>query len=181
MTSLPWGWLAAAAVLGFWMLGAHNRVVALRGAVTAAWQQLDGLIQSRQQAIGALVDAVEPRLAAERPALEAMVGAQVQVATAAEVVRRRPTTEEPLAVLAKSEAALAAALARLVALVQQGSELRLEAAVATPLAALAELAPRDRYARQAFNDAANAYNLALMQFPTRLLGRIFGFQRAGTL
>ena len=52
MRNLPWGWLLALAVIFFWMLGAYNRVMALRGALVAAWLQLDTVIQARQQAIG---------------------------------------------------------------------------------------------------------------------------------
>ena len=181
MKNLPWAWLGLLAVLGFWMLGAYNRVMALRAGVVTAWAQLDAVIQLRQQSIGALVDAAEPSLASERATFDALVAAQVRVATSAEVVRRRPTTEEPLAVLGKSEVALAAALARVVALVDNDTSLRQEAAVAGPLAALGELGPRERFARQGFNDAASLYNAALSQFPTRLLNRVFGFQRAGTL
>ncbi len=181
MRNLPWGWLLALAVIFFWMLGAYNRVMALRGALVAAWLQLDTVIQARQQAIGSLVDAVEPGMAAERSAIEAMVAAQVRVATAAEVVRRRPTTEDPVAVLAKAEGDLAAALARLQSLVEQHSELCHEPAVTQPTKDLLELAVRMRFMRQGFNDAANAYNLAVTQFPTRLLARVFRFELAGTL
>lgn len=178
---VPWPWLLAVAVIFFWMLGAYNRVMALRGALHSAWQQLDTVIQARQQAIGSLVDAVEPRMAAERSAIDAMVAAQVRVATAAEVVRRRPTTVEPVAVLAKAEGDLAAALARLQSLVEQQAELRHEPAVSSPTKDLVELAARMRFNRQGFNDAANAYNAAVTQFPTRLLVRVFRFELAGTL
>ncbi|MBL0090603.1 MAG: LemA family protein [Ideonella sp.] len=181
MTGVPWPWLLAVAVIFFWMLGAYNRVMALRGALHSAWQQLDTVIQARQQAIGSLVDAVEPRMAAERSAIDAMVAAQVRVATAAEVVRRRPTTVEPVAVLAKAEGDLAAALARLQSLVEQQAELRHEPAVSSPTKDLVELAARMRFNRQGFNDAANAYNAAVTQFPTRLLVRVFRFELAGTL
>lgn len=181
MRSIPWGWLAAAAVLGFWTLGAYNRVTALRGAVVTAWQQLDALIQARQQAIGSLLDAVEPALVGERPALDAMVGAQVQVATAAELVRKRPAPEEAMGVLAKAEVAIVAALSRIVALVDTHGELKHDAAVAPHLQSLNELSPRHKFARQAFNDAVAAYNHAIGQFPTRLLTRAFGFERAGEL
>ena len=181
MTGVPWPWLLAVAVIFFWMLGAYNRVMSLRGALVASWQQLDAVIQARQQAIGSLVDAVEPAMAAERPAIEAMVAAQVRVATAAEVVRRRPTTEDPLAVLAKAEGDLAAALARLQSLVEQHTELRHEPTVTQPTKDLVELAVRMRFTRQGFNDAANAYNSAVTQFPTRLLVRVFRFELAGTL
>ena len=43
-------------------------------------------------------------------------------------------------------------------------------------AALAEGIPRLVYARQVFNDAADAYNSAVEEFPTRLLTPVFGFR-----
>ena len=182
MTKVHWAWwLAALAVLGFWMLGAYNRVMGLRGALVTAWQQLDALIQTRQQVIGALLDAALPSLPGEDSTIAAMVAAQVRLATAAEVVRRRPAAAEPLEVLAKAEAATVSALVRLVALVGQQRELKADAKVAPQLQALTELAPRERFARRVFNDAAGAYNSAVAQFPTRLLARLFGFERTGML
>lgn len=181
LSGLPWGWLGLLVLLGLWMLGARNRVVALRGAVGAAWQQVDGVIKARQQAIGALLDAALPRLAAERGAVDAVVAAQIQVATASEVLRKRPSREEPAAVLARAEIGLASALARLVALIETHGDLRHDAEVAAQLRALTDLAPRGAFARESFNDAVQRYNAAIEQFPTRLLNRWFRFERAGTL
>lgn len=181
MTDTLWLWLALLAVLGFWALGAYNRIVSLRAAVGSAWLVHDGLIQARQKAIGSLLDAVEPSLQAERAATEGIVSAQVQVATAAEVVRRRPIALHPVEVLAKAEAAMTAALPRLLSLVDQHAELKRQAAVLTPLQALSDLAPRERFSRQAFNAAVGHYNLAIDQFPTRMLAWVFGFGPAGSL
>jgi LemA protein len=44
-----------------------------------------------------------------------------------------------------------------------------------------EREPRLAFARQLFNDAAQTYDAALVQFPTRLLVRLFGFGPAGRL
>jgi LemA protein len=178
---LPWRWIVLALVLGLWMLGARNRVVALRGAVSAAWQQVDGVIKARQQAIGALLDAALPRLEGERGAVDAVVAAQIQVATASEVLRKRPSREEPAAVLARAEISLASALARLVSLIETHGELRYDTEVVTQLRALTELAPRGAFARESFNEAVQRYNAAIEQFPTRLLNRLFRFERAGSL
>ena len=181
MTDPLWLWVGLLAVLGFWSLGAYNRIMALRAAVVAAWLAQDALIQARQQAIGSLIDAVEPSLQAERAALEAIVLAQVQVATAAEVVRRRPIALHPVEVLAKAESAIAAALPRLLSLIDQHAELKRRDEVAQSLLALTELLPRERLRRQAFNDAVGDYNRAINQFPTQLLARVFGFEPAGSL
>lgn len=181
LSGLPWGWIGLLVVLGLWMLGARNRIVALRAAVATAWQQVDTVIKARQQAIGALLDAALPRLEAERGAVDAVVGAQIQVATAAEVLRRRATREEPAAVLARAEIGLGSALARLVALIETHGELRHDGEIVAQLRALSDQAPRLAFAREAFNEAVQRYNAAIEQFPTRLLNRLFRFERAGTL
>ena len=42
--------IAAAALLVFWGLGAHNRLVALRNGIIAAWTQVDEPLQRRAAA-----------------------------------------------------------------------------------------------------------------------------------
>ena len=50
-----------------------------------------------------------------------------------------------------------------------------------PRQQLQELAPRLGYARQVFNDAAETYNSAVDEFPTRLLTQFFGFRPTARL
>jgi LemA protein len=168
-------------VLGFWMLGAHNRVTALRGAVLSGWALVEAAMQARGKAIGALIDAAIDPLASERAALDAVVAAQVQVAERAEALRRRPTHREGVAELSKADAVLTATLPRLLALIEQHPELHARTEVATALAELGDLRPRLAFARSGFNQAGAAYNAAVAQFPTRLLGNLFRFGEAGHL
>ncbi|HSW07852.1 LemA family protein [Aquabacterium sp.] len=173
--------LAVLALLFFWMLGAYNRVVALRSPIIAAWAQLEVVLQARRQAMAGLLVAAEPRLAAERAALEAVIAAQAQLGQAADAVRPRPAHAESVAALARADAALVPALARLASLIEQQPDWREDAALAEPLQALRDLAPRWQFARQVFNEASAAYNAAVLQFPTRLLSGVFHFGRAGQL
>ena len=180
MGAIPWWTWVLLALLFFWMLGAHNRVMALRTAIVTAWAQADTALQARLQALAALRTAVEPRLAAEQAALDSVAAAQAQLQQAAEALRARPAEAAGADALARAEAALAPALGRLASLVEQHADWRDEAEVSAPLAALRELAPRWSFARQMYNDAAAAYNAAIRQFPTRLLTRVFRFTPAGT-
>ena len=82
-----------------------------------------------------------------------------------------------------AEAALASPASRLRALIElqpalvnewpKGEHLR------QSLAAWAETEPRLAFARQGFNDAADTYNRAIHQWPTRLLAPALGFRSAG--
>lgn len=175
------GWIVLVAVLGLWLLGAHNRVTALRAAILTAWTQVDSTLQARGQALAALLAAVAEPLASEAAALDAVASAQAQVQAATDQLRRRPVAQDTVAELSKADAVLGAVLVRLLALVEQQPALLAEAAVSQPLKALKELPPRLAFARQVFNEAGQAYNQATQQFPTRLLGSLLRFSQAGRL
>jgi LemA protein len=174
--------LIAAAALGvFWMLGAYNRLVALRNDIIAAWAQVDEPLQRRAAALGPLLAALRSRLPDEHGALDAVLTAQAQLQSAADALRARPASAPRAATVVAAEAGLQAALARLLALLEQRSDLVGADDLAPHVAELRDTSQRLAFARQLFNDAVGNYNDAAHQFPTRLLSRLFGFGAAGTL
>jgi LemA protein len=160
--------LAAAALLVFWVLGAHNRLVAL--------QRLVHVRPGSEDAV-----ALRLHLADEEGALDAVLTAQQQLQPAADALRARPAAAPRAAALVSAEAALAPALSRLLALLEQRSDLAGTDDLEAHVVALRDAAQRLNFARQLFNDAVRSYNAAAQQFPTRLLSRLFGFGAAGTL
>lgn len=181
MADSPWPWLALLAVLCLWMLGAYNRLVALRAAILAAWNQADTVFKTRSQVVTSLLTTAQSQLEGEDASLAAANAAQSAHRTAWEAARPRPANAEAIAALVAAEAALGARMARLVALVEQRAALVADATVAAQLQTLRELEPQLAFARQAFNDAAARYDAALQQFPTRLLQPVFRFEPAGRL
>ena len=181
MAESAWPWVALLALMCLWMLGAYNRLVALRAAILAAWAQAEAGFAGRSAAVAALLGAVQSHLEGEHAALVAAGAAQGALRSCCEAARARPTDAAALAALTTADAALAGRLARLVALIEQRGALAADAEVATQLRALAELEPRLAFARQVFNAAAEAYDVALGQFPTRLLEPVFRFSPAGRL
>jgi LemA protein len=173
--------IAAAALLVFWMLGAHNRLVELRNAIIGAWTQLDEPLQRRAAALAPLVAALRSHLPDEQGALDAVLAAQSQLQPAAAALRARPALAPRAAALAGAEASLQAALSRLLALLEQRSDLAAADDLAPHLDAMRDATQRLAFARQLFNDAVGRYNEAVRQFPTRLLSGLFGFGAAGTL
>ena len=172
-------WTGLLAVLGLLVLGAYNRTTALKAAVLAGWATLDAPLKDRAQAVAALLQATAEPLAGEAAARDAVAQALAQTLAAADVVRRAPASADPVADLGKADAVLAAVLVRLVALVEQQPALLIDPAVAEPLQVLKAAPARLAFARQVFNDAGAAYNAATTQFPTRLLGSLLRFGRAG--
>lgn len=176
---LPWA--ALLVLLGLWMLGAYNRITALRAAVLAAWGPVDQLMGQRGKALAHLLVALTEPLAAEAAALDAVAQAQVQVQITLDAARRLPVAPDTIADLSKADAVLAAVSARVLALVEQQPLLRASAPVAQALATISAAPAQLAFARRVFNQAGENYNLATRQFPTRLLGAVLRFAEAGRL
>jgi LemA protein len=175
------GWLALAlgAVGVFWVIGAHNRLVGLRNEIDAAWRRLAEALAPRDAAVEPLVALLRGPMAAEQGALDAFLGAAAQARQGTAALGARPLDATLARQWLAAEAALASAATRLLALLEQHGELRADAAVAPLLATWAEAQPRLAYARQRFNEAAEAHDAAIALFPTTLLARAFGMAPVG--
>lgn len=181
MSSTQIALLAAAAVLMFWMVGAYNRLVALRNGIGAAVAQLDDGLMRRAAAAELLVQALRAPLQAEQGALDALVAALLGAQAATTGLRARPSAARAALAFSHAEGSWAAAFSRVKALVEQQAELQADAGVAPQLHALADAQARVGFARQLFNDAAESYDEAARLFPTSLLARLYGFGPAGRL
>ena len=174
MSAGQWVALAAAAVLVFWMVGAYNRLVAMRTAIGDAFRLVDELVQRRAAAAITLAARAQDAMASEQGALDAWLAAQTASRQAADALRVRP-------VVATLAARLAASGARVMALLEQHPAILAEPTAAAHLATLRETEARLIFARQLFNEAVQTYNEAVRLFPTRLLARLYGFGTAGRL
>lgn len=173
--------LGVAALLVFWMVGAYNRLVALRNAVTQAWAKIEDTLRQRAAAGEPLLAALREPLASEQGALDAMQAALAEAGKAATAMTAKPLAADHAAAWVAAEAALSAAAARVFALFEHDGSLRGAAGIAEPAAAWREASSRLGFARQLFNDEATAYNDAIALFPTRLLAPMFRFRATGRL
>jgi LemA protein len=165
------------------MVGAYNRLVALRTAIGQAWGQVEQQLQARRAALETMLPALRESFSgADRDAAEALQGALGQVQASAEAMRAKPVSVDGPAVLNTAEQALAAAQARVFALLEYHPELRDDSPeVTSARAKLADVEQQLAFARQLFNGAAQRYDEAAQQFPTNVLSTIYGFKPAGRL
>lgn len=175
------GGLIAAALLMFWGIGAYNRVMLLRNAIGDAFVQLDGHLKDRAEVCDKLLAAVAPRLATEQATFDALGAAQAEAQAAAQASRARPWSPDSVGSLAVASALHAAALARLMSLLEHQAELRGEPGIDSLVDELKLVERQRAFARQVFNQAVGRYNEALRQFPTRLLASLYGFSEARSL
>ncbi len=179
VSAAQWAVLGAAAVIVFWMVGAYNRLVALRNDIGAAWQQIDAALKHRAAVLPPLLTVLREPLVGEEGALDALQAALVQAARAAAALAARPVATQAAADWVQAEAALLARASRVRALLDQQPAWRDSAAVAALLSAWRDADVELAFARRVFDTAASAYNQAATQLPTRWLLRLYGFGPAG--
>ena len=163
---------AIAAVVVFWMVGAHNRLVRLRTDLIARFGVVDERYRQRHALLEGQLELLSAALAAAAPRLDALRAACGQADTARERARARPGAASAIASLRVAEEILADARSRLPVQSVAGTDLpELNAKLATSDTALS-------FARAEFNAAVGAYNDAVRQFPTLLVARLFNFRSA---
>ncbi len=173
--------LLLAAVLLFWVIGAHNRLVVMRNDIAAAWSKVQDALEHRGTALEPLVAALRQPMAAEQGALDTWAAAHEQAAKAASALSAKPVGQAQAQAWVAAEATLAAATSRVLALLGQHAQLQQQDTVVSMAAQWADGQARLPFARQLFNEAASAYNEAQGVFPTRWVARGLGLQAAGLI
>jgi len=167
-------WIVGAVLL-FWMVGAYNRLVALRNAILRSFDPIDAAVVERRALLEQQIDAAASVLVHAGQRLEALRAANRQLEAARTHARARPGSKGAIRSLRLAEEILADARARVPMATATGSE------IAALAARIAEHDTALEFARRQFNAAVLEYNAAVRQVPTRLVASLFGFSTAGTL
>jgi len=152
--------LVLLALVGLWMIGAYNGLIALKNQVVNAWKQIDVQLKRRHDLIPNLVNAVKGAMAHERGTLEAVIAARNRAVSAA---------GEGVAATAAAEGALTQALGKLFALAEAYPEIKATANIGALQTELGGTENKLASARQLYNDVATRYNTTQAQFPTSLV------------
>ena len=163
------------AALLFWIVGAYNRLVRLRGAIVRQFVPVEQQLTQREALLVRQVDALAAVLPHAAQRLDALRAACGQCHAACAHARVRPGAAGAIASLRLAEDIVGEARARLPVQSVAGADLAaLNSQIGASDTALA-------FARRQFNDAVAEYNDAVRQFPTVLIVGLFGFRAAGPL
>jgi len=163
------------AALLFWVVGAYNRLVRLRGAIVRRFVPVDEQFKLRHALLQQQIDALAPALPSAAPRIDTLRAASLQVDAACAHARLRPGAAGAISSLRMADEILADARARLPVQSMPGLDLtELNAQLVASDTTLA-------FARRQFNEAVASYNHAVAQFPTVMIVGLFGFRGAGTL
>ncbi len=167
--------LAVLLLVFFWGMAVYNRIIVLKNEVKNAYGQIDVQLKRRYDLIPNLVETAKKYLSHERETLEAVIAARSRAHTASAQLQHAPADGKAIKDLNHAEAMLHGSLGRLLALRESYPELKADRTIAELNEELTSTENRVGFARQAYNDAILAYNIAAEQFPDVLLAKLFGF------
>jgi LemA protein len=166
--------IAGVVLVAIWGTGIYNRLVTLQQGTDAAWAQVQNVYQRRTDLIPNLVNTVSGAANFEKSTLNEVVSARASVGRVNVPTGTAPTDPQQLAEFERAQAQLGSALSRLLVVVERYPELKATAAFRDLQAQLEGTENRITVERGRFNEAVQAYNTAIKQFPAALLAGMFG-------
>ena len=166
----------AALIVGGSLMGTYNKLVSQQQNVESKWAQVENVYQRRADLIPNLVATVKGYASHEKEVLETVTASRAQVGS----MRVTPEILNNAAEFQKfqqAQAGLTSALSRLMVVVERYPDLKANQNFLELQSQLEGTENRITVERMRFNEAAQEYNTILMQFPTNIIGRIFGFQK----
>ena len=173
--------LGIVVLLAFWLIAVYNGLVVSRNRFKNAFAQIDVQLKRRYDLIPNLVEAVKGYMAHERETLEAVIKARNSAFAAAQKVAADPANAEAVKELNRAEGQLGGVLGRLFALSEAYPDLKANQNMLALQEELISTENKIGFARQAFNDAATAYNTQRQVFPAVLVANTLGFTPAELL
>lgn len=152
------------AVIGFIVVGAYNRLVALDQRADQSFADIDVQLKQRQDLIPNLVETVKGYATHERSTLDAVTQARAAAAGAHNINER-----------VQAENMLTGALGRLFAVAEAYPDLKANTNFQQLQTELSDIENKLAAARRFFNNAVSEFNAARRQFPTVLFAALVGF------
>ena len=174
------GWIVLGVLIlvGVLAVSAYNRLVELRNRYKNAFSQIDVQLKRRYDLIPNLVETAKGYLKHERQTLEAVIVARNQASTAAQRAAASPGAASAMRDLAGAETSLGGALGRMFALTEAYPDLKSNTTMNQLSEELTSTENKVAFARQAYNDAATAYNTGRESFPASVIAGWAGFIEA---
>ncbi len=157
------GLILIAIVVGVFFL--YNGLVQLKVRADGAWADIDVQLKRRHDLIPNLVETVKGYASHEKGTLEAVVNA-----------RSRAMSAQGAADRAEAENMLTGALKSLFALSEAYPQLRASENFSQLQATLSQIEDAIQNARRYYNAVVRDLNTRILQFPSNLIARTFGFK-----
>ncbi|MEO7599543.1 MAG: LemA family protein [Opitutus sp.] len=167
--------VAVLVILGLWVAGIFNRLVALRNRFKNAFAQIDVQLKRRYDLIPNLVETAKGYLKHERETLEAVIKARNIALSASQSAAANPADAGAMKGLVSAEAGLTGALSRLMVVSERYPDLKANQNMMQLTEELTSTENKISFARQAYNDSVMSYNTTRETFPNVIFSGMFGF------
>ena len=158
-----------------WVVGAYNRLVALRNRFKNAYAQIDVQLKRRYDLIPNLVETAKGYIKHERGTLEAVTAARNAASAANVRAAQSPGDAAAMKELSGAETALTSTLGRFFAVAEAYPDLKANTTMIALMEELTSTENKVAFARQAYNDSVMSYNTQRETFPTNLVAGPFNF------
>ena len=165
----------------FAVIAIYNGLVTNRNRYKNAFSQIDVQLKRRYDLIPNLVEVAKGYMKHERETLEAVIQARNSAVNANRQASGNPGDPGAMKNLSSAEGMLSSALGRLFALSESYPDLKANQNMSQLQEELSSTENRISFARQAFNDAVMAYNIAREKFPNTIIAGMFNFAAAQLL
>ena len=173
--------LGVGLLLAFWLMSVYNGLVVAANRFENAFAQIDVQLKRRYDLIPNLIEAVKGYMSHERETLDAVIKARNSAMVAEQKVATNPSDPTAMRGLNQAEVQLRGTLGRLFALSEAYPDLKANQNMLALQEELTSTENKIGFARQAFNDAATAYNIRREVFPANKVADMFGFKQAALL
>ena len=170
--------LLVAIVLGLWVAGIYNSLVALRNRFKNAFAQIDVQLKRRYDLIPNLVEVAKGYMKHESGTLEAVIKARNVAYAASQTAAANPADAGAMKNLLGAEYGLAGAMSRLMVVSEQYPDLKANQNMMQLTEEMTSTENKISFARQAYNDSVMGYNTTRESFPTNILAGMFNFTEA---
>ncbi len=173
MSNTSMVYIALLALVIFWAVGAHNRLVRLKNAIARDFGAVDTQLRLRHAQIAQLLEMTGPRL--NSAALDEVRLAMAPAAAALDAARGHPSSGRTMASFADAERLLEVALSQLWRSDAVTQALRVDPGLRQVAEGMGGLQDKLDFACEPYNQAVHDFNEAQAEFPTLLIARMFGF------
>ena len=168
-------------LLGVFVAGIFNRLVALRNRYQNAFSQIEVQLKRRHDLIPNLVETAKGYMKHERETLDAVIQARNQAQQGLEQAAGDPSNPEAMKTLGGAEGKLNGAVGRLLALAESYPDLKANTNMMQLSEELTSTENKVSFSRQAFNDSVMVYNTYKQSFPAVALAGMGGHVSDATL
>lgn len=160
--------------LGLWVAGIYNGLVTRQQGTDAAWAQVQNVYQRRADLVPNLVNTVAGAANFEKSTLMAVTEARASVGRVQLPPGGAPTDPAQFAAFEKAQGQLGSALSRLLVVSERYPDLKATAGFRDLQVQLEGTENRIAVERGRFNEAVQAYNVAIKRFPAVIFAGMFG-------